>query len=100
MKLTTQFLVLGGLCAAALPTYAALQSSAVDGVQLQLAVPFVQQGRLVRAAPVEPLTQEQLADLLGLTPVHINRTLRQLEKEGAIRRVSRRGRRTIALPSS
>ena len=61
MKLTTQFLVLGGLCAAALPTYAALQSSAVDGVQLQLAVPFVQQGRLVRAAPVEPLTQEQLA---------------------------------------
>ncbi|ALH79810.1 hypothetical protein AN936_05360 [Sphingopyxis macrogoltabida] len=37
-----------------------------------------------------PLTQEQLADLLGLTPVHINRTLRELEKEGAIRRVSRR----------
>lgn len=37
-----------------------------------------------------PLTQEQLADLLGLTPVHINRTLKILEDAGAVRRVSRR----------
>ncbi|MGB7411955.1 Crp/Fnr family transcriptional regulator [Sphingopyxis granuli] len=37
-----------------------------------------------------PLTQEQLADLLGLTPVHINRTIKILEKEGAVKRVSRR----------
>ncbi len=36
-----------------------------------------------------PLTQEQLADLLGLTPVHINRMLRQLEQVGAIGRPSR-----------
>lgn len=36
-----------------------------------------------------PLTQEQLADLLGLTPVHINRMVRQLEKMGAIGRPSR-----------
>lgn len=36
-----------------------------------------------------PLTQEQLADLLGLTPVHINRMIRQLEKMGAIGRPSR-----------
>lgn len=36
-----------------------------------------------------PLTQEQLADLLGLTPVHINRMLRQLEQMGAIGRPSR-----------
>lgn len=37
-----------------------------------------------------PLTQEQLADLLGLTPVHINRTLKLLEDAGAVRRISRR----------
>ncbi len=37
-----------------------------------------------------PLTQEQLADLLGLTPVHINRTLRSLETSGAVRRTGRR----------
>jgi len=37
-----------------------------------------------------PLTQEQLADLLGLTPVHINRTIKTLEEKGAVKRVSRR----------
>jgi CRP-like cAMP-binding protein len=31
-----------------------------------------------------PLTQEQLADMIGLTPVHVNRTLKQLESEGLI----------------
>lgn len=33
-----------------------------------------------------PMTQEQLADATGLTPVHINRTLRALEKEELISR--------------
>lgn len=33
-----------------------------------------------------PLTQEQLADLLGLTPVHINRMLKLLERRGALDR--------------
>jgi CRP-like cAMP-binding protein len=33
-----------------------------------------------------PMTQEQLADATGLTSVHINRTLRALEKEGLIER--------------
>lgn len=37
-----------------------------------------------------PLTQEQLADLLGLTPVHINRTIKALENMGAVKRVNRR----------
>jgi CRP-like cAMP-binding protein len=37
-----------------------------------------------------PATQEQLADLLGLTPVHINRTLKELERAGAIARSGRR----------
>jgi CRP-like cAMP-binding protein len=31
-----------------------------------------------------PLTQEELADATGLTPVHVNRTLKQLRDEGLI----------------
>ena len=31
-----------------------------------------------------PLTQEELADASGLTPVHVNRTLKQLRNEGLI----------------
>lgn len=31
-----------------------------------------------------PLTQEHMADALGLTPVHINRTMRQLREEGLV----------------
>lgn len=37
-----------------------------------------------------PMTQEQLADILGLTPVHINRTLKSLEEAGAVTRKGRR----------
>jgi CRP-like cAMP-binding protein len=33
-----------------------------------------------------PMTQEQLADTTGLTPVHVNRTLKALEAEGLIKR--------------
>jgi CRP-like cAMP-binding protein len=36
-----------------------------------------------------PMTQEQLADALGLTPVHVNRTLKALEKDGLIERSQR-----------
>lgn len=36
-----------------------------------------------------PLTQEQLADALGLTPVHINRVMQQLRAEGLIATASR-----------
>ena len=36
-----------------------------------------------------PLTQEQIADMLGLTCVHVNRTIRQLRIEGAIESKSR-----------
>lgn len=42
-----------------------------------------------------PITQEQLADALGLTPVHINRTLKVLEAEGLVVR----HKRSIAFPS-
>lgn len=37
-----------------------------------------------------PLTQEQLGDALGLTAVHVNRMLRQLENDGLILRDGRR----------
>lgn len=36
-----------------------------------------------------PLTQDQLADCLGITPVHVNRTLRGLDQEGLINRHER-----------
>lgn len=37
-----------------------------------------------------PMTQEQLGDALGLTPVHVNRTLKILVEDGLIRRNRRR----------
>ncbi|HZG08755.1 MAG TPA: Crp/Fnr family transcriptional regulator [Allosphingosinicella sp.] len=37
-----------------------------------------------------PMTQEQLADTLGLTPVHVNRTIMALEADGFIARDKRR----------
>jgi hypothetical protein len=37
-----------------------------------------------------PMTQEQLGDAAGLTPVHINRTIKSLEAEGLITRSSPR----------
>jgi len=37
-----------------------------------------------------PMTQEQLADTTGLTPVHVNRTLKTLEADGLIDRPSAR----------
>jgi CRP-like cAMP-binding protein len=36
-----------------------------------------------------PMTQEQLADAVGLTPVHVNRTIRSLETDGLIVRKGR-----------
>ncbi len=37
-----------------------------------------------------PLTQEQLADALGLTPVHVNRTIKSLEDKNLISRATSR----------
>jgi CRP-like cAMP-binding protein len=36
-----------------------------------------------------PITQEQLADAVALTPVHVNRTLMRLEQDGLITRTKR-----------
>ena len=41
-----------------------------------------------------PVTQEQLADATGLTPVHVNRVLKGLQAEGLIER----NRRVISFP--
>ncbi|HZH06991.1 MAG TPA: Crp/Fnr family transcriptional regulator, partial [Lautropia sp.] len=41
-----------------------------------------------------PMTQEQIADCTGLTPVHVNRTLKTLESEGLI---ERRSTRTVTI---
>ena len=51
--------------------------------------------RLDGELPYElPMTQEQLADALGLTSVHVNRTLRSLETEGLITR----NKRNVSFP--
>jgi CRP-like cAMP-binding protein len=36
-----------------------------------------------------PMTQEQIADCVGLTSVHVNRTLKQLDKDGLTHRTMR-----------
>lgn len=36
-----------------------------------------------------PMTQEEIADCVGLTPVHVNRTLRTLDREGLVERPGR-----------
>lgn len=36
-----------------------------------------------------PMTQEQLADAVGLTPIHVNRTLKSLEEDGLLARQKR-----------
>jgi len=40
-----------------------------------------------------PMTQEQIADTAGLTPVHVNRTLKALDAEG----LTRRNRRSVII---
>jgi CRP-like cAMP-binding protein len=40
-----------------------------------------------------PMTQEQIADTVGLTPVHVNRTLKALDKQG----LTVRSKRSVAI---
>jgi CRP-like cAMP-binding protein len=51
----------------------------------EIALRLKAQGLDFRDSPL-PLTQDQIADATGLTPVHVNRTLRSLGAEGAIQR--------------
>jgi CRP-like cAMP-binding protein len=52
------------------------------------------EGLAERYAYELPMTQEQLADALGLTPVHVNRVLKGLEADGLIKR----SKRNVGLP--
>jgi CRP-like cAMP-binding protein len=51
--------------------------------------------RITRATPEDgamlpyPITQQQLADILSLTSVHVNRTLKSLRRDGAVEMVER-----------
>lgn len=47
-----------------------------------------------------PVTQEQIGDYLGLTGVHVNRMIRQLETDGIITRHRPRQQITIARPDA
>ena len=42
------------------------------------------------------ITQEQVGDILGLTPVHVNRTMQQLRKD----RLLLQRKRTIEIPDN
>lgn len=37
-----------------------------------------------------PMTQQQMGDMLGLSPVHVNRVLQDLQRDGLVRREGRR----------
>ena len=66
----------------------------VAHVLCELAVRLEVQGMTDEHGYRLPMTQEQLADVVGLTPVHVNRTLRALESDGYIKR----DRRQISFP--
>ena len=58
-------------------------------VLCEFAVRLEEQGLTEEYGYDLPMTQEQLADVLGLTPVHVNRTIKLLEGEGLIARKGR-----------
>jgi CRP-like cAMP-binding protein len=65
-------------------------SARVAHVLCELAVRLEAQGLADRYGYQLPMTQEQLADVVGLTPVHVNRTLKALEAGGLLKRDKRR----------
>jgi len=60
----------------------------------EFAVRFTAQGLEPKDRFELPVTQEQLADATGLTPVHVNRVLKSLQADGLIER----NRRVISFP--
>lgn len=56
----------------------------------EFAIRLKRQGLVSEYGYELPITQEQLADATGLTPVHINRTLKLLETQGLISRDKRK----------
>ncbi|MES2755256.1 MAG: Crp/Fnr family transcriptional regulator [Pseudomonadota bacterium] len=63
--------------------------SRVAHLLCELAVRLEHEGLAAEYGHDLPMTQEQLGDAVGLTPVHVNRTLRVLESEGLISRTKR-----------
>jgi CRP-like cAMP-binding protein len=59
----------------------------------ELAIRFELEGLGDREGYELPMTQEELADALALTPVHVNRTLKALRDDGLISRT----RRTVTI---
>lgn len=55
----------------------------------EMAARYEQIGKLVGLSFPLPLSQTHLADALGLTPVHVNRTLAALKRDGIVRMTSR-----------
>lgn len=55
----------------------------------EFAVRMRAQGLVGEGGYLAPVTQEQLADALGLTAVHVSRTLKSLEMDGLIERIKR-----------
>jgi CRP-like cAMP-binding protein len=66
----------------------------VAHVLCELAVRLEAQGLADHYGYQLPMTQEQLADVVGLTPVHVNRTLKALEANNLIKR----DRRQVSFP--
>lgn len=60
----------------------------------ELAVRLDREGLSLQYGYELPMTQEQLGDAIGLTAVHVNRTLKSLEAEGLIART----KRSISIP--
>lgn len=52
----------------------------------EFAVRLQARGLNAKAGIELPMTQEQLADAAGLTPVHVNRVLKEMERDGLISR--------------
>ena len=76
---------IAALTAALMPIERLVEPDRADGILDQLTL-----AGLSEEAHYElPMTQEQMGDALGLTPVHVNRVLRALETDGLITRRKR-----------
>jgi CRP-like cAMP-binding protein len=63
--------------------------SRVAHLLCELAIRLETEGLVEQYGYELPMTQEQLADAVGLTPIHVNRTLKALDAEGLITRTKR-----------
>lgn len=84
-------------CAVLISGYAFRHKVTGDGARqilCEFGIRLTAQGLEPTGAFELPMTQEQLADATGLTPVHVNRVLKALQAEGLLDR----DRRSIRFP--